>query len=230
MIPNIVFDEDNIIICNKPAGVASQSERSFETDLQSSVLTSLVQSGREPYAAIINRLDKPVGGLVLFACNKKTASLLSAMTGAHSIEKYYYAVVQGQPGAKGEMEDFLYKDPKTNRSTVVKATAPGAKKAKLVYETLEEQEIEGTIYSLVKIRLLTGRHHQIRVQFASRNCPLYGDVKYNPQFLERRDVTPALFAFQLSFQNPTSHARIMVEVRPEGGIWNWNCLNPLQEG
>lgn len=222
MKPDIVFDEDNILICNKTPGVASQSERSFEQDLQSSVMTYLKEAGREPYAAIINRLDKPVGGLVLFACNKRTASLLSAMTGDHSIEKSYYAVVKGRPTSKGEFEDYLMKDSKGNLSRVVGKNVPQAKKAKLLYEVLEEKEILNQVYSLVRIRLLTGRHHQIRVQFASRGYGLYGDMKYNPDFKDARGITPALFAYQLSFHNPSGLPKITVAVKPQGEIWDFD--------
>ena len=215
--PDIVYEDNNIIICNKPAGVASQSERSFENDLLSMVKTyraSGGQGGTDTH--IINRLDKPVAGLVLFALNKRTAAGLSAMSGEHSIEKNYYAIVKGTPQQKGEMTDYLVKDGRNNISVVVDKTAPGAKKARLAYETLETAMIDGEVYSLVRIKLYTGRHHQIRVQFASRGHGLYGDIKYNPDFAGKRGVTPQLFAYRLSFANPAGADRITVEVKPDG--------------
>ena len=173
--PDIVYEDDNIIVCNKKAGVASQSERSFANDLTSMLMTYLVSSGRKCNVHIINRLDKPVEGLVLYALNKKAAAGLSALSGEHAIEKYYYAVVTGRPENKGNYTDYLLKDPGLNVSRVADADVSGAKKASLNYETIETKEISGREYSLVRIRLLTGRHHQIRVQFAAHGhaCLLY---------------------------------------------------------
>ncbi len=224
MKPEIVFEEENIIICNKPPGVASQSDKTFETDLNSGILTYLVESGKAPYCTPINRLDKPVGGLVLFACDKKTASKLSAMTGEHAIEKYYYAVVKGVMIGKGEFVDYLIKEPRNNLSKVVSKDVKGSKKAILLYEALETKQIEGQDYTLLRIRLLTGRHHQIRVQLASREHCLYGDMKYNSEFIQSRGVFPALFAYKLSFVNPNGLPKITVEVEPKGSIWKFDIL------
>jgi 23S rRNA pseudouridine1911/1915/1917 synthase len=217
----IVYEDNNILICNKPVGMASQSERSFDVDLLSKVLTYRTEKGEDAYAAIINRLDKPVGGLVLFAKDKRTAAGLSAISGKHSIEKYYYAVVTGNPGEKGEYTDWLLKESKGNVSRAVAENTTGAKKAVLNFTTLETKEIEGVEYSLVKVRLMTGRHHQIRLQFATHGHGLYGDMKYNPAFADRRGVTPALFAYHLGFDNPVGAYRISVEVKPEGAIWDF---------
>ena len=217
----IAYEDNHILICEKPVGVASQSDRSFETDLTSAVLTYRSSKDEPVIAHIINRLDKPVGGLVLFAKDKQTAAGLSALSGEHSIEKKYYAVVKGALESKGEFTDYLLKDAKGNVSKVVSKGTPGAKKAVLSYETLEQKEIQGDVYTLVKIRLHTGRHHQIRVQFSSRGYALYGDMKYNPDFVKERGVSPALFAYSLSFNNPNGADRIKVEINPEGNIWDF---------
>ena len=221
MKPNIVYEDEQIIICNKRPGVASQSEKGFEVDLLSSVLTYRTQKKEPAVAHVINRLDKPVGGLVLFAKDKQTAAALSALSGEHSIEKTYYAVVEGILEDKGEFKDFLVKDGKTNVSRVCDANEKDAKKALLSYETLETRKIDGQTYSLVRIKLYTGRHHQIRVQFSSRGHALYGDMKYNKNFAGKRGVVPALFAYSLSFNNPSGAERIRVEVKPEGKIWDF---------
>lgn len=214
MKPDIVYEDKHIIICNKPAGVSSQSDKSFDVDLTSQVLTYRTSKKEPAQAHIINRLDKPVGGLVLFAKDKETAAKLSALSGEHSIEKSYYALVSGDVKEKDILTDYLLKDAKNNISKVVSENTSGAKKASLIYEKIGSKTIAGKQYSLVKIRLFTGRHHQIRVQFASRNHPLYGDVKYNPEFAAKRGVrvTPALFAYRLSFENPYGAERITVEV------------------
>ena len=215
----IVYEDDNIIVCNKPVGMPSQSDRTFEQDLVSYVLTHRTEQNEPAYAAIINRLDKPVGGLVLFAKNKKTAAGLSAVSGEHGIEKNYYALVKGSPCDKGEFTDYLLKDGKNNISTVTGKDTKGSKKAVLLYEKLGEKIIDGEKYSLMRVRLLTGRHHQIRVQFSHHGYPLYGDIKYNSDFRNRRDVSPALFAYHLSFKNPVGADRITVEAEPESEIF-----------
>ena len=166
MKPNIAYEDNNIIICIKPAGIASQSERGFEPDLLSMVKKYRTLRGDKDDTYIINRLDKPVGGLVLFALNKKTAAQLSAMSGRHSIEKEYYAVVKGIIEEKGKYEDYLVKDGKTNVSVVTGSEADGAKKALLCYERVKVIDKDGEKYSVIKVRLYTGRHHQIRVQMS----------------------------------------------------------------
>ncbi len=218
---DIVYEDNHIIICNKPAGVASQSDRSFDEDLLSSILNYNKNQTGKAEAYIINRLDKPVSGLVLFARDKKTAASLSALSGEHSIEKNYYAVVKGQLEGTGEFTDYLIKENKGNISRTAKEGETGAKKASLGYEALECREIEGIVYTLVKIHLYTGRHHQIRVQFSSRGHGLYGDMKYNKDFKDRRGVTPALCAYRLSFNNPYGVDRITVEITPSGNIWDF---------
>ncbi|MCM1307269.1 MAG: RluA family pseudouridine synthase [Butyrivibrio sp.] len=219
MKPDIAYEDANIIICVKPQGMPSQSDRTFDADLLGAVRAYQMERGKTGDAFIINRLDKPVGGLVLFALNKKTASALSAMTGAHSIEKSYYAVVCGETKPKGSFTDWLLKEQKENLSKAVPEGTAGAKKASLAYETLASRRLEDGVCSLVRIRLFSGRHHQIRVQFAAHGHALYGDVKYNPVFAGRRGVLPALFAYMLSFNNPFGAERISVEIEPSGGIW-----------
>lgn len=241
----IAYEDAHVLVVRKPVGVATQSERGFSEDLLSSVLTYRVKKNEPAYGAVINRLDKPVGGLVLIAKDKKTAEQLSALSGEHSIEKWYYALVTGTLSDKGEYTDYLMKDAKTNLSYVVEelnasevttgtgeASAPkggpvpprgnqkqtqsnGPKKAKLIYEPIQTVTIEDTTYTLVRVRLLTGRHHQIRVQMAHHGHPLYGDLKYNEAFATRRGVSPALFAYHLSFRNPYGADQITVECAPQ---------------
>lgn len=219
MKPDIVYEDHNIIICSKPVGMASQSERSFDADLLGIVKTYRSARGDRGDTYIINRLDKPVGGLVLFALNQQTAAALSAMSGAHSIEKSYYAVAGGETESKGSFQDWLLKDARGNVSRAVPEGTEGAKKASLAYETIASCEIDGRLYSLVRIRLYTGRHHQIRAQFAAHGHGLYGDIKYNPDFDGQRGVFPALFAYRLSFANPAGAERVTVEIKPSGGVW-----------
>ncbi len=215
---NIAYEDEHLFIVKKPVGIASQSERGFSQDLLSAALTYRVRKGEPSYGAIINRLDKPVGGLVLIAKDKQTAQKLSALSGEHSIEKWYYAVVEGELSGKGEFSDYIQKDEKENQSFIVPETEANtgkAKRAKLLYEAVRMIEINGVTHTLLRVRLLTGRHHQIRVQMAYHGHPLYGDMKYNATYANQRGVSPALFAYHLSFQNPYGADHITVECEPD---------------
>ena len=174
---DIIYEDKDKIILNKPAGQLSQSGKSFEMDLVSEVLTYRKSKGEEAYAAIINRLDRPVAGLVLMAKNKKEAARLSALMQKESFCKHYQVLVCGKPEAdKGELVDNLLKDGKKNESKVVPEGTAQAKAARLRYRLISYDE-QANI-SRLDIHLITGRHHQIRVQLASRNMPVVGDAKY----------------------------------------------------
>ncbi len=174
---DIVYEDKDKIILNKPAGQLSQSGKSFEMDLVSEVLTYRKSKGEEAYAAIINRLDCPVSGLVLMAKNKKEAARLSALMQKESLCKHYQVLVCGKPEASGgELVDNLLKDAKNNESSVVPKGKTGAKEARLFYKLLSYDE--ETDIARLDIHLITGRHHQIRVQLSSRNMPVIGDGKY----------------------------------------------------
>lgn len=169
---NVLYENSNLTICEKPIGIVSQSTpdgRGF-TDMAAQLFG---------YAAIINRLDTAVGGAVLFAKNEKSASQLSKLASEQSINKTYLAVVEGKPTEdRGVYKDLLFKDSGKNKSFVVKRERKGVKKASLEYEVLETIVYGGKTLSLVRIKLHTGRTHQIRVQFSSRKMPLCGDGKY----------------------------------------------------
>ena len=174
---DILYEDKDKIILNKLAGQLSQSGKSFEMDLVSEVLTYRKSKGEEAYAAIINRLDRPVSGLVLMAKNKKEAARLSLLMQKETLCKHYQVLVCGKPESdEGELVDNLIKDAKNNESSVVSKGTEGSKEARLKYRLLSYDE-EADI-SRLDIHLITGRHHQIRVQLASRNMPVAGDGKY----------------------------------------------------
>lgn len=138
--------------------------------------SAVIRSARSPYIGVVHRLDQPVQGLVVFAKTRQAAASLSGQIRDHRFQKEYLAVCQGIPKEpKGTLTDYLRKDGKTNTSTVVSPGAPGAKKAVLDYQVLEQQQDQ----CLVRIQLHTGRHHQIRVQLAHAGMPIVGDQKYN---------------------------------------------------
>lgn len=176
---NVVYEDKDMIVVLKKAGQLVQSGKGFDADLAGEVLTYRRRRGEDVYAALINRLDRNVSGLVVFAKNRQSAAKLSKLIRNEGFNKHYYACVCGKlPADTGTFVDYLKKDEKANVSKMVSENTEGAKYAKLEYEVVRETECDGKILSLVKIHLITGRHHQIRVQFAGRGLPLIGDVKY----------------------------------------------------
>ena len=168
----ILYSNKNIIICIKPFGVLSQKDAKGEEGLPE--ILAAQTGGKTIYP--VHRLDRPVGGVMVYAKNSKTAASLSA---ENAFEKTYLAVISGCPEENsGVLSDYLYKDGAKGKSFVVAKERKGCKYAELEYEVLESKETEQGELSLVKIKLHTGRTHQIRVQFASRGMPLIGDGKY----------------------------------------------------
>lgn len=212
----ILYEDKDLMVCKKAPGVPAQSDKTFDVDMVSAILARQQQKGEELYCAPINRLDKPVGGIMLFAKNKKAAGLLSDS----SYTKEYQAVVYGFFNEKeGVFEDYLVRDGKTNTSMVVGKNNKLGKKAELKYKVLKEMTMEGENLSLVEIELLTGRHHQIRVQFSSRNHPLYGDRKYgNKSTFERKDMV-ALCATKLTFNHPILMKKMTFSIEADNGIF-----------
>ena len=183
---DIVFEDKDKIIVNKPAGQLTQSGKNFDLDLVSEVMNYQKSRKESVYAAVINRLDRPVSGLVLIAKNKQSAGRYTKIMQQQGFCKQYYALVCGKFDEKqGTFVDYLIKG-NDNIAKVVKEGYPGAKMAKLEYKVVAEAKIKshcepdgGMWISMVEINLITGRFHQIRAQFASRGHGIVGDVKYN---------------------------------------------------
>ena len=210
----ILYENENLAICEKPMGFVSQStpDGTGFADLAAKHFG---------YAAIINRLDTAVGGAVLFAKDSKTATHLCAMAAERTIDKVYLAVVEGRPAEdRGAYEDLLFKDSRKNKSYVVKRPRKGVKKASLEYEVIDTTEALGKILSLVRIKLHTGRTHQIRVQFSSRRMPLCGDGKYGSK--DNR-CTVALWSHCISFK--AGNNDVLASSMPPRGEYPWNLFN-----
>jgi len=224
---NILYEDADLIVCVKPAGIASQDERGFQPALTDWIKQHLAkQSGKkgEPYLGVIHRLDKPVGGVMLYAKSKKASAALSAQIAAHQIKKQYYAILSQMPNKPAaELTDYLIQDKKKNCSFVGNPGCPNAKKAVLSYRIVEQISLKEKKLVLADILLKTGRHHQIRVQFAHLGCPLYGDLKYNPDF--DRDVLDGeldgigLYAYCLEFLHPDTKKTMRFLSMPATGIW-----------
>ena len=222
--PEIVFEDKDLLVCIKPAGVPAQSDKTMSQDMVSFLKLHLVQSkevkaGEEPYIAVVHRLDRPVGGIMVFAKTKEAAAGLSAQVQDKSMVKYYQAVLTGTlPEEEGTLDNYLIKDEKANKSRVTEKQLKGAKEAILEYEVLDVLETEEGMLSYVLIRLVTGRHHQIRCQMAHAGAGIYGDVKYNGEFmgLKSRSKEIGLYASRLEFTHPITKEHMVFKADPVG--------------
>lgn len=211
MKTKIMYEDEQVLVCHKPAGLATQSARVGQPDVVSELKKHLVakESGgspkrTEPYLGIVHRLDQPVEGLLVFAKTKSAAAHLTKQLEAGSLNKQYYATVCGNPDTEaGELVDYLLKE--GNLAKVVAQGTPLAKKAVLQYKVLE-RDLTASV-SRLDIHIDTGRFHQIRCQLAHAGWPILGDSKYGtPQSLEvsgqqgLRNV--ALLAYRLEFIHP----------------------------
>jgi 23S rRNA pseudouridine1911/1915/1917 synthase len=159
----------------------------------------------------VHRLDLNVGGLTVYARNGEAAARLSELIRTGSFRKAYMALVHGNPPASGRMEDLLWRDARAKKVYVVQRMRRGVKKAALSYETLWTDTKKDR--SLVLVRLETGRSHQIRVQFSSRNHPLWGDQRYNKKALPGQQI--ALWSYRLSFTHPTTGKELCFISEPD---------------
>lgn len=210
------IDKDFLVVY-KPAGIAVQSARFGEMDLEHWIRGKLaeVAGGTQgmPYLAVIHRLDQPVEGLLVFARDKKTAGILSGQMQGGQMGKEYLAVVESKPQKEsGRLEDLLLRDGRTNVSRVVQPGTMGAKRSVLEYSCIQTHK---SGQALLKIRLLTGRHHQIRVQLAHAGMPIVGDLKYNPHSRAGAGSL-ALCAWALSFAHPVTGERLRFKTIPQG--------------
>lgn len=210
---NILYEDDAILVCHKPAGIATQSSRIGQMDLVSMVANYRSRKGEEPYVGLVHRLDQPVEGVMVFGKTKKATGALSAQVSSRQIVKQYYALVEGCPKEEeGQLTDYLLKDGRTNTSRVVKEKDPAAKKACLSYRVVRRLEKQ----SLLLITLHTGRHHQIRVQLAHAGFPVTGDRKYG-HLQEGASYMPlGLCSCRLSFCHPETGKMMEFAIHPEG--------------
>ncbi len=193
---NIIYEDNHILVVEKPVNIPVQADITKDKDLLTILKEYIKNKYNKPgnvYLGLVHRLDRPVGGIMVFAKTSKAANRLSKQVQDKTMKKTYIAVVQGKTEKEGTLKDKLEKDLKHNITKI----SENGKEAILNYKLLKYKNN----YSLVQINLITGRSHQIRVQFSSRNHPLYGDQKYNKN-PEKGQI--ALFAKELEFMHPTT--------------------------
>ena len=212
---NIVYKDKDIVVCEKPAGMPVSSDKTGDMDLWHQLKNQLFfEEGldAEPELYVVHRLDRPVGGIMVFARSKNAAGELSRQIRDREFEKDYQAVLTGWPQDEGTWRDFLKKDPETNCSCVVPEGTDGAKEAVLDYEVIDMMESSKMKFTYCLIHLRTGRHHQIRVQMAGHGTPVAGDRKYG--IVDERQERLCLCAAGLSFFHPDTGKKLSFSIQP----------------
>ena len=246
-ILNILYEDKELIVCHKKAGIPVQSARLGQKDMVSILNNYLAEKGETPAINVVHRLDQPVEGVLVFAKTKRAAAELGKQIRQGTVKKIYRAVCCVQergmlfPGAENpkeamvyRLEDYLVKDGRTNTSSVCDRETKDAKRAELSFRVAGRAAVGEREYILADIELKTGRHHQIRVQMAHAGLPLYGDQKYNGQWQqfgipdgkcesERDGINAqnglALCAVSLTFRHPSSGKQMKFKTEPSSEIF-----------
>ena len=216
---NIIYEDNHIIVVEKIPNILSQDDETGDISMMKLVKDYLKEKYNKPsnvYLGLVHRLDRPVGGVIIFAKTSKAASRLSDEVRKKVFKKEYLTIVDGKfENDKGTLENYLYKDKKTNISYVVSKDKKQAKIAKLDYEVLKYDRKKDL--SILKINLHTGRHHQIRVQLSNINHSIYGDQKYGKR---GKNKQIALWAYKLTIIHPTKKEKMVFTSLPKKtGIW-----------
>ena len=215
-MPDILYEDNHLLVAVKPPNMLSQADQTGDTDLLSLLKEDIRVRYHKPgnvYLGLVHRLDRPVGGLMVFARTSKAAARLSAQLKEHDMGREYLCVVTGEVEDQFTLTDYLIHDDLKNREVVCEADEKGAKLAILHGRCIARRE--GT--ALCVIRLETGRKHQIRVQMSHIGAPLWGDNRYGPGIPGQQI---ALWGYKLTVEHPTTHEILTFHAMPEGGIWN----------
>ena len=210
----IIYEDNHIIVVEKIPNIPSQGDKTGDIDMLEIIKKYIKEKYNKPgnvYLGLVHRLDRPVGGVMVFAKTSKAASRLSEEVRSRQLKKEYLVVVDGKfEKNKDTLEDYLLKNQQKNISRVVKEGTKNSKIAKLDYETLKyNSEID---LSVLKVLLHTGRHHQIRVQLSSRGHSIYGDQKYGTR---GRGKQIALWAYKLTIEHPITKEKMTFTSIPE---------------
>ncbi len=219
--PNIpiIFEDNHLLVIDKPAGVLSQEDHTGDPDVLNLCKAYIKKEYNKPgnvYLGLVHRLDRPVSGVMVLAKTSKAASRLSYQIRKRTMKKTYWALVHGKAPVYGEHVHFLDKDKRTNTVKAYKSPKGKAKESRLKFITIKQN----ANFSVVEVDLITGRPHQIRVQFAKEGTPLWGDHKYgNPEESQGKDI--ALRAVKLELEHPTLKELMTFKApKPTGQPWN----------
>lgn len=215
---NIIYEDNHIIVLEKPYNIPVQEDSSKDKDMINMIKEYLKEKYNKPgnvYLGLVHRLDRPVGGVMVFAKTSKAASRLSDEVRKNNMHKTYLAVVNGKTKDKEKLVDYISKDEKTFSSYIDNEKG---KESILEYETLYYDE--GEDVSLIKVNLITGRHHQIRLQMSNINHPLVGDQRYGIE--DRKQIM--LYAYKLEFVHPVTKELMSFKLLPK-----WDIINKVKE-
>lgn len=217
----VLYEDNHLLAVVKPPGIPSQEDETGDPDMLTLLKADLKERHDKPgnvFLGLVHRLDRPVGGAMIFAKTSKAASRLSESVRSRTFGKTYMCVVQGLPSKQEAiLRHYIRKDQKRNQVTVFDTPAPEAKDASLAYYVAAS----ANRHSLVAIRLHTGRPHQIRAQMAHIGCPLVGDLKYGAA-KESGSPDIALWSTSVSVPHPVSKEMMMFHSLPEkAGAWSW---------
>ena len=223
----VIYEDNHIIVVEKSPNIPSQSDKTGDIDMLTLIKQYIKEKYNKPgnvYLGLVHRLDRPVGGVMVFAKTSKSASRLSEEVRNKTFKKKYLAVVDGKIDSQsGTLENYLYKDERNNISKVVNKNKKNAKLAKLDYEVLVYDNVKDL--SLVKINLHTGRHHQIRVQLSNFGHSIFGDQKYGTR---GKGKQIALWAYELEVVHPITKEKMVFKDLPES-IGTWCILKKLDK-
>ncbi len=215
----VIYEDNSIVVVNKPQNIPTQEDESGDKDMLTMVKEYIKEKYNKPgnvFIGLVHRLDRPTGGVMVFARNSKSASRLSEQIRNGEFDKTYYAITKAIPNpSQSRIVTYLKKDAKNNIARIVPMLEEGAKRAELEYKVLETYEN----MALVKVNLFTGRGHQIRAQLASIKCPIVGDQKYDSNAIK---ANLHLFAVELKFNHPISGEKMVFRVFPpeDKPLWN----------
>lgn len=212
----ILYEDNHLLVAVKPENMPVQADSSADADMLSLLKAYVKEKYNKPgevYLGLVHRLDRPVGGVMVFARTSKAAARLSAQMASRAAKKRYAAVVQGDPPAKAELFDWLSRDEATGNALIVSEGDALAKASSLSFRTVSRKNG----LALLDVSLHTGRHHQIRAQLSSRGYPIWGDQRYNAAARPGEQI--ALCAYSLTVEHPTKKENMAFINLPEGGAW-----------